>query len=281
MATRASKIDISGSWSGRFEHPHWQFAALVELGPVTNGKVQGQIKWTMEKSPKKEEQPKLGLAAVEYVNGTFDTNNDSLQLNGYALNDPSNLGIALDSYTLKVSGDGNSMQGATTAHSDGLGKISLKLSHECAPPIVIEQTFPLDKQTMWTKWTDPSQLKSWLCGEAHTGTKPGELYELYWEPEHPDRNSTKGCKLLALKEGELLAFTWKGPVPYASIMNTSPEPTYATVELRSHGDRTTVILTHAGWHNMPDWLEARAWQERAWKRAFEQLQSVGSSHPTP
>lgn len=268
---------VPSEWSGSFHHPQWQFAARMQLLPFTSAgdnNVRGQIIWTMERSPKSEKQSKIGLSAIEYVSGQFDPAKRQLSLRGVAISDPHNLHIALDSYSLSLNEDGHSMEGSTTAHTDALGRITLSRQSSATDAIVIRSELPVPLDTAWKMWTDAASLKTWLCEDATVGSKAGDPFELFWEPEHRDRNSTIGCKISAVDIGKSISFNWKGPVPFADVMNVSPAPTYVVVAFRPVGkEQTLVVLQHGGWGKGPQWAEARKWQEQAWRRAIGCLRS--------
>ena len=140
------------------------------------------------------------------------------------------------------------------------------------PPIILEKTVSVSNDEAWGLWTEPDKLKSWLTSAANTEIKVGGLYELFWEPEHPERNSTIGCRVLEFEPLRRISFQWKGPVPFADIMNVSPLPTWVRVTFSVREKNQTVIrLEHFGWKSDPHWIEARKWQENAWLRAFSQL----------
>ncbi len=72
-----------------------------------------------------------------------------------------------------------------------------------------------------------------------------------------------------------LAFTWKGPVPFADLMNISPLPTSVKIDFEDKECAgTAVVLTHAGWGAGTKWQAARTWQENAWIGAFTQLKEL-------
>jgi uncharacterized protein YndB with AHSA1/START domain/quercetin dioxygenase-like cupin family protein len=125
----------------------------------------------------------------------------------------------------------------------------------------------------WRAWTDSGKLTSWLTKKANVRAEVGGPYELFWEPEHPDRNSTFGCRVLEVVPTTRLSFTWRGPVQYADLMNGGePPPTRVEVEFEGRTDgKTAVRLRHLGWGSSPPWQQARAWQERAWLGAFAEL----------
>lgn len=147
-------------------------------------------------------------------------------------------------------------------------------------PITIELRLPASAAETWAAWTVPAVLESWLTQKARVELRVGGAYELFWQPDEPEKNSTLGCKLTAVEPQRRLAFTWRGPVPYAHLMNVGePPPTHVEVLLESRGEGTVVRLEHAGWGAGKEWDEARAWQARAWAAAFEALPKVLSQAP--
>lgn len=141
-----------------------------------------------------------------------------------------------------------------------------------AETIVLEKTVSVSVEAAWKKWTEVNELKSWLANDANIELRVGGRYELFWEPEHPERNSTIGCNILKLEPLREIAFEWKGPVHFADIMNTTPLPTWVRVSLQRVGEtQTTIRLEHFGWQTSPHWDEAKKWQKNAWLQAFSQL----------
>lgn len=139
-------------------------------------------------------------------------------------------------------------------------------------PVVIEIEVGAPVDRVWRAWTEPNDLTAWLSVRANIRLEVGGPYELFWEPDYPERNSTLGCKITAMCLNESLAITWKGPSLYADLMNNDPPPTSVMVMLCAAGpDRTLVRLDHIGWGDGPRWAEARAWHERAWRDALAQL----------
>jgi uncharacterized protein YndB with AHSA1/START domain len=139
-------------------------------------------------------------------------------------------------------------------------------------PIIIEVEIKAPLERVWQLWTQPDELTTWLAEQANIQTDVGGAFELFWEPNHPERNSTLGCTITAMEPNKMLSFTWKGPVAFQELMNTNPPPTSVTVVLRAVSqERTAVRLEHVGWGCEENWVEARTWQERAWRTALTQL----------
>jgi uncharacterized protein YndB with AHSA1/START domain len=148
-----------------------------------------------------------------------------------------------------------------------------------SPPITIEWTFDMTANLTWRAWTHEADLASWLTGRAKVRAEVGGPYELFWDPEHPDRNSTLGCRLLEVIPLRRLSFTWRGPVQFADLMNAGePPPTSVRVDFEAiSSGRTRVRLEHVGWGAGERWQQARAWQEQAWRGAFDELERFAST----
>jgi uncharacterized protein YndB with AHSA1/START domain len=124
-------------------------------------------------------------------------------------------------------------------------------------------------------FTKPARLTQWLTAAAEVEERVGGRYELFWQPDDRENNSTIGCRLTAFVPGQLLAFQWRSPRQFKSFANTADPLTHVVVAFVPEGSATRVHLIHSGWRSGAAWEEARAWQEKAWAGAFEQLQRVG------
>jgi hypothetical protein len=88
------------------------------------GGVHGQIRWMLVRSPRHEEQAKIGARGVEYVEGAFDQSTGALNLRGVRVDDPNHI-LGVDEYRLIVSPDGQYIVGLTGEHGTWLGRIEL------------------------------------------------------------------------------------------------------------------------------------------------------------
>jgi uncharacterized protein YndB with AHSA1/START domain len=120
-------------------------------------------------------------------------------------------------------------------------------------------------------FTDPKLLEEWLTAAADVEKRVGGKYELFWEPDDRENNSTIGCRVTAWVPGQLLAFQWRSPRQFKSFANTADPLTHVVVTFVPEGSGTRVHLVHSGWRSTAEWEEARAWQDEAWKGAFEEL----------
>jgi len=121
-------------------------------------------------------------------------------------------------------------------------------------------------------FTSNKNLENWLTIKANVEPQIGGKYELFWEPDNPEYNSTIGCKILAIDRPNYLNFEWRGPKQYKHFMNNAQPLTNVTVIFLAQGDQAHVILIHTGWRETEDWEQARQYFISAWKVVFGQLE---------
>ncbi|MHA7832001.1 MAG: SRPBCC family protein [Flagellimonas sp.] len=120
-------------------------------------------------------------------------------------------------------------------------------------------------------FTKNKHLENWLTNMADVELKTGGKYELFWEPNNPEDNSTIGCKVLGFERSNYILFEWKGPVQYKHIMNNIRPLTQVLVLFTEVDSMTKVTLIHSGWRNTDEWEEARQYFVNAWSTALGQL----------
>ena len=135
-----------------------------------------------------------------------------------------------------------------------------------------------DARGAFEMFTVNELLQSWLAPLADVEPVAGGKYELFWEPDDKENNSTLGCKVTALEPSRFISFEWRGPKQFKQFMNNADPLTHVAVFFTpcvEAGDaRTTVVhLIHSGWRSAPEWEEARAWFENSWRDAFEALRT--------
>jgi uncharacterized protein YndB with AHSA1/START domain len=140
--------------------------------------------------------------------------------------------------------------------------------------IVETATLECSEEKSFEMFTANKNLESWLTVKADVEPRVGGKYELFWEPNDPENNSTKGCKVLAMDKPNFLNFEWRGPKHYKHFMNSARPLTNVTVIFTAQGDRTVVTLIHTGWRDTADWEQARQYFINAWKGAFNQLEKL-------
>ena len=141
--------------------------------------------------------------------------------------------------------------------------------------ISFELELNVSVEEAWSLWTDSKKLEKWLTSEAIVNPELGGAYELFWDPTNHNDNSTIGCKITAFIPNRLLAFEWRGPVPFADLMNVDPFPTWASVSFEPRSiDQTVFHFRHSGWGEGERWKAARDWQIKAWNGAFGELKNL-------
>ncbi len=129
-------------------------------------------------------------------------------------------------------------------------------------------------------FTVNENLQSWLTVIADVKPVVGGTFELFWNPEDRENDSTIGCKITAIEPGKLLSFEWKGPKKYKHFMNNADPLTHVVVsfipckEKNTQPPCTEIHLIHSGWGSSAEWEEARLWFENAWNDAFENLNKL-------
>jgi uncharacterized protein YndB with AHSA1/START domain len=119
-------------------------------------------------------------------------------------------------------------------------------------------------------------LQSWLTAAADVEPVVDGKYELFWNPEDRENDSTIGCKITAIERGRFLSFDWKGPKQFKKFMNKADPLTHVVVfftpgEELGPNRTTEVHLIHSGWRDSKEWEEARLWFEKVWDKALEEL----------
>jgi hypothetical protein len=111
-------------WVGEWTSPDSRFDAEMRLTLTADGRVDGQLAWTLRKSPRPEDQAKLGFTGTEHVWGTYDPRSRTLVLEGYRRDDPHQI-LGLDKYRLVLADGGQVIGGITWDHATWQGKFNL------------------------------------------------------------------------------------------------------------------------------------------------------------
>ncbi len=61
-------------------------------------------------------------------------------------------------------------------------------------------------------------LESWLVNVAEVEPVVGGKYELFWEPEDRENNSTIGCRVTAIEPDKFISFEWRSPKQYKHFL---------------------------------------------------------------
>lgn len=123
-------------------------------------------------------------------------------------------------------------------------------------------------------FTDNKLLESWLATKAIVEPVESGKYELFWDPNDRENNSTAGCKITKIVTDKFLAFEWRSPKQFKHFANNADPLTQVVVFFIPDENGTEIHLIHSGWRNKKEWDEAREWQERAWSLAFQELKKA-------
>ena len=137
--------------------------------------------------------------------------------------------------------------------------------------ILIKEEIECDISTEFEFFTVNKLLENWLTEKADVDPKIGGKYELFWEPENKEINSTLGCKITGIEKDNFISFDWKGPADFRSFMNFSDPLTHVIVffaQNDSNLNNTNIYLFHTGWRNDSEWQKARNYFENAWLKAL-------------
>lgn len=123
-------------------------------------------------------------------------------------------------------------------------------------------------------FTESDRLAQWLGPGADVEPVVGGRYEIFWDLSNRELNSTLGCRVTAVRAGELIAFEWRGPVQFRDVMNDVDPLTHVVVAFApSPADAgwTDVNMVHSGWRSGPEWAAAADYFEKAWSLALDRL----------
>ncbi len=130
-----------------------------------------------------------------------------------------------------------------------------------------------DSHNAFKLFTNNQILESWLTQVAEVEPVTGGKYELFWEPDNREDNSTLGCRITAIKPNQFLSFEWRSPKQFKHFANQADPLTHVVVFFIPYEIGTEVHLIHTAWRNTAEWEDARQWQDRAWQVAFQKLEN--------
>ncbi|MSU49671.1 MAG: SRPBCC domain-containing protein [Opitutus sp.] len=133
---------------------------------------------------------------------------------------------------------------------------------------------------VWTAWTTPAGLNSFLGIDSAIELRPGGKYEFYFGPPAaaPNRGG-EGCTVLSYLPQRMLSFTWNAPPSFPAIRALGAT-TFVVLEFTSVGERATELrLTHLGWREGDDWDGVYAYFNQAWSMVLGALQKAKAPKP--
>lgn len=135
-----------------------------------------------------------------------------------------------------------------------------------------------DAHRAFEMFTVNELLQSWFPKVADVEPVVGGKYELFWDPEDKENNSTLGCKVTAIEQDRFIAFEWKGPPQFKHFMNIAEPLTHVVVFFLPCNNTTPpctdVHVIHSGWRNSEEWEKARQFFENAWEKELTELRQL-------
>lgn len=120
----SSATGLNGTWQGDWTNPAgYLYTCEIILKVDQSNNIDGYINWILQKSPRADEQAKIGLSAREYVKGTYDPQTRLFTFSGYEKDDLYSI-IGLDNYKLTLSADNNTLSGITEDNGPWDGQIT-------------------------------------------------------------------------------------------------------------------------------------------------------------
>jgi uncharacterized protein YndB with AHSA1/START domain len=133
----------------------------------------------------------------------------------------------------------------------------------------LERTFAAPAHDVFDAWTDPEVLKRWWAAGpgyrtpvAEVDLRPGGRYRLAMERPDGGLHTVAG-EYREVSRPERLVYTWA----WVQEDGSEGEVSTVTVHFRGEGDRTTVVIEHAG---LPD-ERARDAHGEGWGGCLETL----------
>lgn len=134
--------------------------------------------------------------------------------------------------------------------------------------IHVNRTLKCPVEEAFSYFSDNDKVKWTTCLDADIDDFVGGKYELFWNLENRDKDSTAGCKILVYIPYEFIAFEWKGPSIFP-IMNNSVPLTVCSVSFIPKGNNTDIHLFNSGWGDSTEWDKAREYFYNVWNKLFD------------
>jgi len=141
---------------------------------------------------------------------------------------------------------------------------------------IIEKSIILkvNKEIAFSYFVEHELITKWLCSDAIINPVTEGAYELFWDLEDRNHNSTIGCRIQSIDQPNHLSFDWKGPIQFESFMNEVDPLTQVVVVFSESEEGTKVTLLHSGWQRSDNWKEAKDYFNHAWFGAFQVLKEL-------
>jgi hypothetical protein len=121
QSAASQRAALNDVWKGLWASTAgFRYEAEMHLKVSTDNRIQGQINWTLKKSPREKDQSKIGLKGVEHVKGSYHPELRVLIMQGYRKDDPHTI-LGLDRYRLILAENHAVLGGITWNHGTWRG----------------------------------------------------------------------------------------------------------------------------------------------------------------
>jgi uncharacterized protein YndB with AHSA1/START domain len=132
-----------------------------------------------------------------------------------------------------------------------------------AQPFVIERTYNASADAVWKAITDKQQMKEWYFDLEEFKAEKG--FEFSFWGEDGDKKFLHLCRVTEVIPGKKLSYTWK--------YKDYPGESVVSFELIPEGDKTRLVLTHAGLETFPS--EHSSFRRESFEKGWTEI--IGTS----
>lgn len=231
---------VLGQWTGEWtDDDGYYYTFVLDLEESKLGNIQGAFTWKLMKSPYADEQRKLGLEAIEYIEGNFDAKNGKLMVQGIRKDDPDTI-IGMDSYDLFLSKNKAVLEGKTKDH--GTWKGAFYGIRKVKKPNQLENKSSLEGREIVTAGEVAAQEERIVLKFWDNSQEDGDIISLNLNGEWILRNfivkKTPGEMILNLVKGENIL------ILHAENLGESP-PNTAAISITENGERIKRVILNS------------------------------------
>lgn len=126
-----------------------------------------------------------------------------------------------------------------------------------------------NKDVVWQAWTNSERVSEWFAHDACIEAVEGGSYQISVHSV----NQSESCKILSIQPSYRLVFQWKVPEELEVFDKLKDFSTIVAVSLKELDNQTAVTLSHSGWGEGEEWLQAMEWHKHSWRKILASLKS--------
>ena len=127
-----------------------------------------------------------------------------------------------------------------------------------------------DIDKVWNSWTSEEETTNWLASRARVVFEEKKPYEFFWDDD-PEKDSTIGCRLLAIDIRKRLSFEWQGKTEFLDMFCEPYEKTVIDVFFVENENFVKVKVIQEETRDLLKWKEYDEWMSDAWAYALSCL----------